>query len=43
MVRFLKYAGADSFLVVPMLKENDLIGAIGIYRQEVRAIHCKAD
>ena len=29
-------AGARSFLVVPMLKEGELVGAIGIYRQEVR-------
>jgi GAF domain-containing protein len=29
-------AGARSFLIVPMLKEGELIGAIGIYRQEVR-------
>jgi class 3 adenylate cyclase len=28
--------GARSFLQVPMLKEGELIGAIGIYRQEVR-------
>ena len=25
-----------TLLVVPMLKESELIGAIGIYRQEVR-------
>ena len=31
-----KYAGARTLLVVPMLKESELIGAIGIYRQEVR-------
>src|SRR5262249_32603895 len=29
-------AGARTVLVVPMLKENELIGAIAIYRQEVR-------
>jgi two-component system, NtrC family, sensor kinase len=29
-------AGARSFLSVPMLKDNELIGAIVIYRQEVR-------
>ena len=29
-------AGARTFLVVPMLKEDELIGAIAIYRQEVR-------
>src|SRR5262249_3438146 len=28
--------GARTVLVVPMLKENELIGAIAIYRQEVR-------
>jgi GAF domain-containing protein len=32
-----KFAGARTLLVVPMLKENELIGAIGIYRQDVRA------
>src|SRR5262249_8711997 len=31
-----KYAGARTLLIVPMLKEGGLIGAIGIYRQEVR-------
>jgi GAF domain-containing protein len=29
-------AGARSHIVVPMLKDNELIGAISIYRQEVR-------
>ena len=29
-------AGARSFLAVPMLKEKELVGAIVIYRQEVR-------
>ena len=29
-------AGGRTLLVVPMLKENELIGAIGVYRQEVR-------
>jgi GAF domain-containing protein len=28
--------GARTVLAVPMLKENELIGAIAIYRQEVR-------
>ena len=32
-----KFAGARTFLVVPMLREGDLVGAIGIYRQEVRS------
>ena len=31
-----KFGGARTLLSVPMLKENTLIGAIGIYRQEVR-------
>ena len=31
-----RLAGARATLVVPMLKENELIGAIIIYRQEVR-------
>jgi signal transduction histidine kinase len=29
-------AGARTLLTVPMLKESELVGAIGIYRQEVR-------
>src|SRR5207247_6870273 len=29
-------AGARTVLVVPMLKENELVGVIAIYRQEVR-------
>jgi transcriptional regulator with GAF, ATPase, and Fis domain len=28
--------GARTVIVVPMLKDNDLVGTIGIYRQEVR-------
>ena len=28
--------GARSILAVPMLKDGELMGAIGIYRQEVR-------
>src|SRR5262249_32643892 len=31
-----KCAGARSLLVVPLLKDGDLLGVIGIYRQEVR-------
>jgi GAF domain-containing protein len=31
-----KFGGARSYVAVPMLKENELIGAIVIYRQEVR-------
>jgi GAF domain-containing protein len=33
---FLRLAGARTFLTVPMLKEGELVGAIAIYRQEVR-------
>jgi len=36
-----KIAGARTLLIVPMLKENDLIGAIAIYRQEVRPFNDK--
>ena len=36
IVRFVEMAGARTMLSVPMLKENEVIGAIGIYRQEVR-------
>src|SRR5262249_13411448 len=36
MVTLVEDAGARSLLAVPMLKEGELIGAIGIYRQEVR-------
>jgi signal transduction histidine kinase/putative methionine-R-sulfoxide reductase with GAF domain len=35
MVALVELAGARSLLVVPMLKEAELIGAIVIYRQEV--------
>ena len=31
-----KYGGARTIVRVPMLKDNELIGAITIYRQEVR-------
>jgi signal transduction histidine kinase len=31
-----KFGGARTFLSIPMLKENELIGVIGIYRREVR-------
>ena len=36
LVQFVETAGARTNLIVPMLKENDLIGVIAIYRQEVR-------
>jgi signal transduction histidine kinase len=35
-VQLADITGARTLLVVPMLKDNDLIGAIGVYRQEVR-------
>jgi class 3 adenylate cyclase/putative methionine-R-sulfoxide reductase with GAF domain len=35
-VRLVELAGARTLIEVPMLKEGDLIGAIAIYRQEVR-------
>jgi GAF domain-containing protein/DNA-binding response OmpR family regulator/anti-sigma regulatory factor (Ser/Thr protein kinase) len=31
-----RFAGARTLLTVPMLKENDLVGAIAVYRQQVR-------
>jgi GAF domain-containing protein len=31
-----KLGGARTYFAVPMLKENELVGVIGIYRQEVR-------
>ena len=31
-----KYAGARTLLLVPLLKDDDLVGIFGIYRQEVR-------
>ena len=34
--RVVRLAGARAYLGVPMLKERELIGAIAIYRQEVR-------
>src|SRR5260221_2710681 len=36
-----KLAGARALLVVPMLKENELIGAIVIYRQEIGPFSAK--
>ena len=35
-VALVEQAGARTFVMVPMLKENELIGTIAIYRQEVR-------
>ena len=36
VVDYADLAGARTLLIVPMLKEDKLIGTIGIYRQEVR-------
>src|SRR5262245_32863701 len=33
--QFVKRSGARTVLAVPMLKDNDLVGAVAIYRQEV--------
>jgi two-component system, NtrC family, sensor kinase len=33
----IELAGARTLLVVPVLKGKELVGVIGIYRQEVRA------
>jgi GAF domain-containing protein len=38
-----KFAGARTLLVVPMLKDNEAIGVLGIYRQEVRPFTRQAD
>ena len=36
MIAFVERVGVRTILAVPMLKENELVGAILIYRQEVR-------
>ena len=36
LVGLVEVGGARTLLIVPMLKENALVGAIGIHRQEVR-------
>ena len=36
LVQSVEIGGTRSYLAVPMLKDDDLIGAIGIFRQEVR-------
>jgi GAF domain-containing protein/HAMP domain-containing protein len=36
LVGLVELGGARTLLVVPMLRENELVGAIGIHRQEVR-------
>jgi GAF domain-containing protein len=40
-VTMVERAGARTLLVVPMLKDNELIGNINIYRQEVRPFTAK--
>ena len=35
-VQLADIGGARTLLVVPMIKQNELVGAVGIYRQEVR-------
>jgi GAF domain-containing protein len=37
LVDLVESAGARSLLIMPMLKEGELLGAIAIYRQEVRS------
>jgi GAF domain-containing protein len=36
MVAMVESAGARTILIVPMLKDDEIIGAIGIFRQDVR-------
>ena len=36
IVAMAQMSGARTLLLVPMLKENELVGVIGIYRQEIR-------
>ena len=36
LAQLAELGGARTLVVVPMLKENDLVGTINIYRQEVR-------
>jgi two-component system, NtrC family, sensor kinase len=40
-VELAELAGARTLFIVPMLKENELVGAISIYRQEVRSFSDK--
>ena len=37
MIGVAELGGARTLLQVPMLKDNELVGTIGIYRQEVRS------
>ena len=36
MVTLVEFASARTLLIIPMLRETELVGVIGIYRQEVR-------
>jgi GAF domain-containing protein len=40
-VRFVEIAGARTLLIVPMLREEALVGTMSIYRQEVRPFNEK--
>src|SRR5271169_6858494 len=35
-VTFVEFAGVRTMIIVPMLKEDELVGGLAIYRQEVR-------
>jgi signal transduction histidine kinase len=41
MVAIVELGKARTLMIVPMLKENEMVGAIGIYRQEVRPFTVK--
>jgi GAF domain-containing protein len=41
IVAFVDLAGVRTLLIAPMIKENELIGTIAIYRQEVRPFNDK--
>ena len=43
IVPLVELSGARTFVAVPMLKEGELIGAIAMYRQEVRPFTDQAD
>ena len=43
MVRLVDSAGARTVLVVPMLKENELVGAIAVFRQGGSAVYRQAN